>query len=345
MFDVIPIPPLQIRAPDPLTGKPGKLTVALKMILTAIQNPKNPATRMDEVINAYKIYVMQKEELKLSESNETLIGLHAILDGKEGHIRSVVNGKRTNYCARTVVSPDPNLKITEIGVPREIAQNITTQETIFSLNIDLYESILEGKHKMNDIGYIRELFTRYIDYKREIDRLEGLLTTNAVAKSDIEQQIAQYNRKLRYANTEKRDYIENELYRLNHQMISNSDSTRNITRQIRTIKRDNKSMVIQYQLFYQTRGDIKYITRNGRDLMVTQKLLDKGFKLRLGDVIHRTIIDGDPVTINRQPGLHKYSIIGGIVIVKPYRTIGVHPCFTAGLGMDFDGPENKMDFV
>ncbi|MCX6666626.1 MAG: DNA-directed RNA polymerase subunit A', partial [Euryarchaeota archaeon] len=39
------------------------------------------------------------------------------LKGKEGRFRSNLSGKRVNFSARTVISPDPNLSINEIGVP------------------------------------------------------------------------------------------------------------------------------------------------------------------------------------------------------------------------------------
>ena len=47
------------------------------------------------------------------------------IKGKEGRIRKNLAGKRVNYSARTVVSPDPYIEINEIGVPYEIAKVIT----------------------------------------------------------------------------------------------------------------------------------------------------------------------------------------------------------------------------
>ena len=39
------------------------------------------------------------------------------LKGKEGRFRSNLSGKRVNFSARTVISPDPALSINEVGVP------------------------------------------------------------------------------------------------------------------------------------------------------------------------------------------------------------------------------------
>ena len=45
-------------------------------------------------------------------------------------------GKRVDYSARTVITPDPNLNIDQVGIPRTIAQNLTFPETVTPFNID-----------------------------------------------------------------------------------------------------------------------------------------------------------------------------------------------------------------
>ena len=58
------------------------------------------------------------------------------LESKEGHIRGNLMGKRVDYSARTVITPDPNLNIDQVGIPRTIAQNLTFPETVTPFNID-----------------------------------------------------------------------------------------------------------------------------------------------------------------------------------------------------------------
>lgn len=58
------------------------------------------------------------------------------LKGKEGRIRGNLMGKRVDFSARTVITPDPNLPIDTIGVPRTIAQNLTFPEIVTPFNID-----------------------------------------------------------------------------------------------------------------------------------------------------------------------------------------------------------------
>jgi DNA-directed RNA polymerase II subunit RPB1 len=45
-------------------------------------------------------------------------------------------GKRVDYSARTVITPDPNLNIDQVGIPRTIAQNLTFPEAVTPFNID-----------------------------------------------------------------------------------------------------------------------------------------------------------------------------------------------------------------
>ncbi len=67
------------------------------------------------------------------------------IKGKEGRIRKNLAGKRVNYSARTVISPDPFLEINEVGIPYEIAKIVTVAETVNDLNIKkMKELIMRG---------------------------------------------------------------------------------------------------------------------------------------------------------------------------------------------------------
>ena len=46
-------------------------------------------------------------------SGRTLKTLRDRLKGKEGRIRGNLMGKRVDHCARSVITPDPNIKINE----------------------------------------------------------------------------------------------------------------------------------------------------------------------------------------------------------------------------------------
>ena len=52
------------------------------------------------------------------------------LKGKEGRLRGHLMGKRVDFSARTVITPDPNLDLDQLGVPLSIAVGLTVPETV-----------------------------------------------------------------------------------------------------------------------------------------------------------------------------------------------------------------------
>ncbi len=76
------------------------------------------------------------------------------IKGKEGRIRKNIAGKRVNYSGRTVISPDPNLRINEVGVPYEIARVVTVSETVNDLNIKKLKSLIEKGSEYPGASYI-----------------------------------------------------------------------------------------------------------------------------------------------------------------------------------------------
>ena len=67
-------------------------------------------------------------------SGRPLKTLFQRLKGKEGRFRWNLSGKRVNFSARTVLSPDPNLSISEVGVPKQIAEILTIPEQVTEWN-------------------------------------------------------------------------------------------------------------------------------------------------------------------------------------------------------------------
>jgi len=69
------------------------------------------------------------------------------LKGKEGRFRNNLSGKRVNFSARTVISPDPNIDIDELGVPELIAKDMSVPERVTDYNIErLRKYILNGNN-------------------------------------------------------------------------------------------------------------------------------------------------------------------------------------------------------
>ncbi len=67
-------------------------------------------------------------------SGRPLKSIKERLNGKAGRVRGNLMGKRVDFSARSVITPDPNLSIKELGVPIKIAMNITQPERVNKRN-------------------------------------------------------------------------------------------------------------------------------------------------------------------------------------------------------------------
>ncbi|KAI8459810.1 DNA-directed RNA polymerase III subunit C1 [Phakopsora pachyrhizi] len=64
--------------------------------------------------------------------------------------------------------------------------------------------------------------------------------------------------------------------------------------------------------------------------------------LRLGDTVERHLHDGDIVLFNRQPSLHKLSIMSHRAKIRPWRTFRFNECVCTPYNADFDGDEMNL---
>jgi DNA-directed RNA polymerase beta' subunit len=146
-------------------------------------------------------------------------------------------GKRVDFSARSVITPDPNISIDELGVPIKIAMNITFPEVVNRYN--------------------RDQLTQYV--RNGPDVYPG-------AKC-----LRQGNRTF---------------------LLKNKDRT--------TIE------------------------------------------LKEGDVVERHMINGDYVLFNRQPSLHRMSMMGHRVVVMPFNTFRSNPSVCPCFNSDYDGDEMNI---
>ena len=68
-------------------------------------------------------------------------------------------------------------------------------------------------------------------------------------------------------------------------------------------------------------------------------------KLSVGDVVERHLINGDLVLFNRQPSLHRISMMCHRARVLPYRTLRFNECCCSPYNADFDGDEMNIHLV
>jgi DNA-directed RNA polymerase III subunit RPC1 len=72
-------------------------------------------------------------------------GIYQRLKGKTGRLRGNLSGKRVDFSGRTVISPDPNLRIEQVGVPIYVAKDMTYPERVNRYNIEeLKRNVLNG---------------------------------------------------------------------------------------------------------------------------------------------------------------------------------------------------------
>ncbi|OYT36856.1 hypothetical protein B6U91_00205 [Candidatus Pacearchaeota archaeon ex4484_71] len=76
------------------------------------------------------------------------------IKGKEGRIRKNIAGKRVNYSGRTVISPDPNMRINEVGIPYEIAKIVTVAEMVNDMNIERLKKLIKNGGKYPGANYV-----------------------------------------------------------------------------------------------------------------------------------------------------------------------------------------------
>ncbi|MEK6908667.1 MAG: DNA-directed RNA polymerase subunit A' [Nanoarchaeota archaeon] len=76
------------------------------------------------------------------------------IKGKEGRIRKNLAGKRVNFSARTVVSPDPYLALDEVGVPFEVAKIITVAEGVTSTNLEYMRALVRKGDQHPGANYV-----------------------------------------------------------------------------------------------------------------------------------------------------------------------------------------------
>lgn len=55
-----------------------------------------------------------------------------------GRFRGNLSGKRVDFSGRTVISPDPNLRIDEVAVPIHVAKILTFPEKVSSVELMLF---------------------------------------------------------------------------------------------------------------------------------------------------------------------------------------------------------------
>ena len=257
VLTVLPVPPVTVRPSITLdTGERSeddlthKLVDILRINQRLLENMEAGAPQLivEDLWELLQYHVTTYFDNEASgvpparhRSGRPLKTLTQRLKGKEGRFRSNLSGKRVNFSARTVISPDPNISINEVGVPEMIAKEVTVPVHVNEWNIE-----------------------------------------------------------------EMRNFIENgpDIHPGANYVISNDGKTK------RRVTEETKEFILE--------------------------------QLQPGFIVERHLKDGDMVLFNRQPSLHRMSMMAHEVRVLPYKTFRLNLCVCPPYNADFDGDEMNM---
>lgn len=104
-------------------------------------HPRLQAYWKDLQIAVYCLYDNEMDKY----GNNKYPGLKQLIDKKEGLFRKNMMGKRVNFAARSVISPDPNISVDQIGVPMVFAKVLTYPQPVTAWNIEqLRDAVKNG---------------------------------------------------------------------------------------------------------------------------------------------------------------------------------------------------------
>jgi len=158
VLQVMPVPPVDvrpsiilesgIRAEDDLTHKLVDI-IRINQRLRENIDAGAPTLIIEDLSELLQYHVTTYFNNEVSgipparhRSGRTLKSLSQRLKGKEGRFRGNLSGKRVDYSARTVISPDPNLDINQVGVPYHIATKLSVPDVVTERNIETVKKLV-----------------------------------------------------------------------------------------------------------------------------------------------------------------------------------------------------------
>lgn len=112
--------------------------------------------RYDKIVNEIKFRTLTycdntKGKSIHSTNHKPLTGIKERITKKTGHVRQNLMGKRCDRTARTVLGPEPTLKMNEVGIPQEIANMLTVPEYVCPFNIESLTTLVNTPNKASVI--------------------------------------------------------------------------------------------------------------------------------------------------------------------------------------------------
>ncbi|XP_052811234.1 DNA-directed RNA polymerase I subunit RPA1-like isoform X1 [Mya arenaria] len=123
---------------------PGSFSRELNIIpgKTLYEKLSAALARLQMMINRFHDSEADKS---LTQDSKKNIGIKQVLEKKSGLFRKHMMGKRVNFAARSVISPDPNINTNEIGIPLVFAKVLTYPQPVTPWNVhELRQAVING---------------------------------------------------------------------------------------------------------------------------------------------------------------------------------------------------------
>jgi len=171
ILQALPVPPVTvrpsiiletgIRSEDDLTHKMVDI-IRVNQRLKESKEAGTPPLIVQDLVDLLQYHTTTYFDNEVSgipqahhRSGRPLKTLTQRLKGKEGRFRGSLSGKRVDFSSRTVISPDPNLDLAEVGVPESIAKKLTIPEIVTDWNVEkLKKLVINGPDKFPGVNYI-----------------------------------------------------------------------------------------------------------------------------------------------------------------------------------------------
>lgn len=171
ILQVLPVPPVTvrpsiiletgIRSEDDLTHKMVDI-IRVNQRLKESKDAGTPPLIVQDLVDLLQYHTTTYFDNEVSgipqahhRSGRPLKTLTQRLKGKEGRFRGSLSGKRVDFSSRTVISPDPSLDLSEVGVPEIVAKKLTIPEIVTDWNIErMKELVINGPDQFPGVNYI-----------------------------------------------------------------------------------------------------------------------------------------------------------------------------------------------
>lgn len=263
------------------------------------------------------------------------MGIKERLSGKEGLVRKNTQGKRVNQSGRAVAGPDPTLRVDEIAIPPSFSTNLFIPEYVSEFNRQhLQKLVNSGKTRhITKLSTGTNCLTKRVLVNRgtsihpgDVIVRRGVyleIDQNRCILVDVHHDIVHLSRQRRWKNERSNSDIIVPLH------MNGGDS----------LVRNGVTFNIGNYLGLPIVEDGDEVIRGGVYLPDVRGPHRSSYELQIGDIVSRNIRDGDIILMNRQPTLHKGSMIALKAKIREGSTMRINLAITKSLNADFDGDE------